>query len=310
LDGKSTSGLSTRQLRAIENYGKACDHLIDLIEQNKFSLNKETICSLHELVGRDEARHCGNFRGHQFFIEQSNYIPPKSEYLEKIFAEGVSFLNSMNNTQEKAVCSFLFLARSQFFSDCNKRTANLVMNGLLMQAGFYPLNIQGEQFLEKMAVFYETADATEVIKEIHEIALCQYRIDGAEIEAHAQEIKTEQQHLADAGSIYDAQLKDIMQAKFTQADRLTVNLESRIASQSQKVQNVAQAKPNAISALWRGKRWQEQYDREQRRLHELEVRLSRVKMLQESTRRLEQMAESKLRREQKGLTVRRDAQLR
>ncbi len=309
LDGQATSGLSTRQLRAIENYGRACDCLIDLIEQNNFSLNKETICTLHALVGRDEARHCGKFRGHQVFIEQSSYIPPKSDYLEKIFAEGSAFLNSLGNAQEKALCSFLFLARSQFFSDCNKRTANLVMNGLLMQACFYPLNIQGEQFLEKMAAFYETADATEVIKEINKIAIRQYRIDGAEIEPRAQESQSEQQHLADAKNIYDAQLKDFMQAKSEQADRLVVNLENKIAAQSQKLQNVLRAKPNAISALWRGNQWREQYSQEQHRLHEQEARLSRVKMLQASTRRLERMAETKLRREQKGLTVRRDAQL-
>lgn len=309
LDGQATSGLSTRQLRAIENYGKACDCLIDLIEQNKFSLNKETVCTLHTLVGRDEARHCGRFRGHQVFIEQSNYIPPKSEYLEKIFTEGAAFLNGMDNAQEKAICSFLFLARSQLFSDCNKRTANLVLNGLLMQAGFYPLNIQGEQFLEKMAVFYETSDATEVIKEINQIAICQYRIDGAEIEARTQETRAEQQQLADADAAYDVQLKDFTQAKSEQADRLVASLEKQIISQSQRLQDVAKVKPNAISALWRGRQWQGQYNHEQRRQHELESRLSRVKMLQADTRRLERLAEAKLRREQKDLTAKRDAQL-
>ena len=129
------------------------------------------------------------------------------------------------------------------------------------------------------------------------------------LEQHIQEVKAEQQHLADAGSVYDAQVKDFMQAKSEQADRLVTNLENRIASQSKKLQDVTTAKPNAISALWRGNQWREQYGREQRCMHELEVRLSRVKMLQASTRRLERMAEAKLRREQKELTARRDAQL-
>lgn len=123
------------------------------------------------------------------------------------------------------------------------------------------------------------------------------------------ETKAEQQHLVDVSAVYDAQLKNFTQAKSEQADRLVVNLENKIASQSQRLQAVAMTKPNAVSALWRGSQWREQYGQEQRRQHELETRLSRVKILQADTRRLERMAEDKLRREQKELTARRDAQL-
>lgn len=131
----------------------------------------------------------------------------------------------------------------------------------------------------------------------------------AGFEEKALETKAEQQHLVDVSAVYDAQLKNFTQAKSEQADRLVVNLENKIASQSQRLQAVAMTKPNAVSALWRGSQWREQYGQEQRRQHELETRLSRVKILQADTRRLERMAEDKLRREQKELTARRDAQL-
>ena len=93
LDGKSTSGLTLRQVRSIENYANACQYLSDQIETNAFLLDEKTLRAVHNIVGKDEAKNCGQFRGHQVFIEQSHYIPPKSESLGKIFAEGAACLN-------------------------------------------------------------------------------------------------------------------------------------------------------------------------------------------------------------------------
>lgn len=176
LDGKSVAGLSTRQLRAVENYGQACEYLVDLLENNRFNFSKDTICQLHGIIGKDEAKHVGQFRGHQVFIQSSHYIPPNSEYLDSIFKEGKAFIDTIENIQEKAICTFLFLSRTQLFSDCNKRTASLVMNGILINNGFQPLSIDSENFLEKMASFYESANATEIFCEINNIAKTQYLV--------------------------------------------------------------------------------------------------------------------------------------
>lgn len=178
-----------------------------------------------------------------------------------------------------------------------------------------PFDLERTRLNEYKNLSAEWHDWNEVIKQCRFVASGLLNIEGKnisdeiEVEKLSLATQSEQQHLADAGSIYDAQLKNFMQAKSEQADRLATNLKNKIVSQGKKLQSVAAAKPNVISSLWRGNQWEKQYSREQRRLHELEGRLSRVKMLQASTRRLERMAEAKLRRERKDLTARRDAQL-
>lgn len=309
LDGKSASGLSTRQLRSIENYGKACERLAELVEQGIFALDKTTLCELHAITGKDEAKNFGQFRGHQVFIEQSHYIPPKSEHLEGIFVEGAAFLNSLENTQEKAICTFLFLSRSQFFSDCNKRTANLAMNGLLMQGGYHPISIKSGQFLEKMAKFYETNDATEVMAEVNAIAMRQYRVDGLDMERQAEESKISQQHLTDTVEAYNSLLKNYTEAKVVQCERVMVALSDQVKTQQAVLAGSEGRRPGFIRSLWQGQAWRNRHAKERARLHTLEQRLGRVKAIKDDVRKIAVMAENKLRHEERELTCRRDARL-
>lgn len=307
LDGKTVSGLSTKQLRSIENYGLACEKLVDMLEKGTFSLSKDTLFSLHEIVAKDEALHVGRFRGHQVLIEQSHYIPPKSEYLESIFEEGVKFLSSLKNTQEKSICSFLFLSRSQFFSDCNKRTANLAMNGLLMQNGFQPLSIDSEHFLEKMAQFYESSDATDVISEIDEIARKQYtNTESQNIEQLAQEKIKEQSAYEFSISAYDAKIKDYAQEKTAQIESLEPRLEQLVQNQQMAVLKIQEQRPGPIASLWKGAAWKQEQQTRQARLETLECRLSRVKKLRQDGKCLEDFAIKKLRRNEPELTAKRD----
>ena len=309
LDGKSTSGLSTRQLRAIENYGKACERLMDMLEEGRFSLSEDSLFELHSLVGKDEARDVGKFRGHEVAIEQSHYMPPRSEYLEGIFKEGASFLNSLEDSQEQAVCTFLFMARSQFFSDCNKRTANLVMNGLLMKAGYQPLSVDSEHFLEKMATFYESADATEIIDEINSIARKQYRSEALEADALAKQ--RESSYLLSAETVYGDQLKLCLDAKAQQVQRLEERLEKRIASQRSMLETTDRQRPGLLKSLWKGREWKERRENQSKRLQTLENRLSVVKAIKKDMggKRLEALAEKRLRRHAPDMVARYEAEM-
>jgi hypothetical protein len=52
-----------------------------------------------------------------------------------------------------------------------KRTASLVMNGVLMSGGYYPINIDTPplDFLRGMADFYETADGTKMMSMLNDL---------------------------------------------------------------------------------------------------------------------------------------------
>lgn len=304
LDGNSVSGLSTNQLRAIENYAKACEYISELIKNNKFIFNKEILCNIHSIVAKDEVRYFGEFRNNKVLIEKSSYIPPQPKFLEKIFNEGIHFLENMNAIEEKAVCSFLFLSHSQFFADCNKRTANLIMNGLLMKNGYHPVSIEGHDFNEKIARFYEIREATEIIEEINNIAKRQYHTEERNIESRAEELHRDQKYLA--SQEYGEKLKIYTDAKMKSAERLEMKLENRILQQRTKLAGLEKSKPGF--RFWRKSNWERILFKEKKRLMQLEKRLSGVKMIRSKMQGeyLRELAVKKLRKKEKELARWRD----
>lgn len=91
------------------------------------------------------------------------YLPPEASSLDSLAKTGLGWLNTaVANPKERAIAAFLFMSRSQFFYDANKRTASLMMNGVLMSNGYLPisvLNKQSERFHSELKTFYETSNA-------------------------------------------------------------------------------------------------------------------------------------------------------
>lgn len=285
LDGKAVQGLTTRQLRAIENYGKACELLVDMLESKNFTLTKDCFCQLHELVAKDEAKHVGRFRGHEVRIEQSHYIPPQSAYLDAIFNEGIAYLASLKDTQERASSTFLFMARSQFFSDCNKRTASLIMNGILMQGGFQPISIHSDTFIEKLANFYESGNATEVIQEINNIASQQY-VNNDVVPSQTK--------------LYTQELYTIVEEKTSQAARIERRLDKTIEEQQKAISKLQENKPNRISWLWRGHAWTDELHKKVIRLEALRARHVKLRTI---CQKIESLSRQKLQRREPELVA-------
>lgn len=306
LDGNSVPGLSTSQLRTIENYANACEYISYLVKNNNFIFNKKTLCEIHSIVAKDEVKYLGEFRNNQVLIEQSSYMPPKPEFLDKIFKEGTDFLEQITSIEEKAVCTFLFLSRSQFFADCNKRTANLVMNSILMKEGFHPISIEGYDFNEKVAKFYEIAKADEIISLINDIAHRQYQSDEKSIEAKTEELSRDQKYLLSAQE-YDEKAKIYIEAKSKAAEKLESKLEDKVVQQQKKITLLKKSRPGVFN-FWRKSGWKTSLDREQKRLNSLRRRLSNVKAIRSKMHgeHLREMAIKKLRKREKELSRRRD----
>lgn len=174
--GKGVSSLSTAHIRAVENFGQACLYLFDMIKNKSWRFNETSLCSLHSILSRDEVQNPGRFRKIPVRIDGCVYTPPSHTDLEKIFTNGHEALITIENIPERAVATFLFLSRSQFFENANKRTAALAMTGTLISNGYYPLNMdkQPKEFLERMADFYDSADATGVFELFNEMGREQY----------------------------------------------------------------------------------------------------------------------------------------
>ena len=161
LEGITVGGHRLSDEQQILNQNRSVGLLFEMIENSRFLLDKEILCELHIQVAKEEALSWGKFRDGNVNIGGTDYIPPAYQELDKIFEAGKNALNLIKDPVLKALCYFLFGARTQFFFDGNKRTSRLVMNGILLDNGYPILNIKAKDKLEfntKMIEFYNSGD--------------------------------------------------------------------------------------------------------------------------------------------------------
>lgn len=149
-------------------FAEAFDDLCENILHDNFVFSKADACYTHNLAAKHQlAVHCtGSFRNDQVCLNGIKWLPPKHQLLNKLWEEGEKELSKIENPAERGVITFLWMARSQFFFDCNKRTASLMANGILAKAGCPPLTFNSEdqrRFMFSLAMFYQSGDPEFII---------------------------------------------------------------------------------------------------------------------------------------------------
>lgn len=164
----------------ILNPAESSRHLIDVVKNREFALDKSTFCSLHSLVARNEALEWGHFRGEGVETpytpdvalgERGRFTPlatePGAARLNEVFASGIRSLEQhVSNPFERATAFFLFGSLQQFFFDGNKRTSRFMMNGVLMTEGVDAVSVpavRAAEFNSRMVNFYTSRNATEMM---------------------------------------------------------------------------------------------------------------------------------------------------
>nr|XP_033809883.1 protein adenylyltransferase FICD [Geotrypetes seraphini] len=138
------------------------------------SITINEILQIHRRVlGYVDPVEAGRFRTNQVFV--GHHIPPHPRDVEKQMEEFVQWLNSddaMNlHPVESAALAHYKLVYIHPFVDGNGRTSRLVMNVILMQAGYPPITIRKEQRSEYYHVL-EMANEGDVRPFIRFIAKC------------------------------------------------------------------------------------------------------------------------------------------
>lgn len=163
LNGRTVAGLSVDDLIQVKHFGDATKMLIGMIEKQSFALNPQAMKDLHCLVAMEEALEWGVLRSSQVFVGDCHYIPPDAKDLPMILESGIAEIKEMDNPLDRALNAFAFLSKVQPFFDGNKRTAMLMANGVLMDAGMYPLCIPASMEAETARAIdevYEKGDAS------------------------------------------------------------------------------------------------------------------------------------------------------
>ena len=180
LDGVTVGGRRISDHEQVLNLADSSKHLLAIVQNNRFALDKTTFCDLHRLVARNEALEWGVFRGEG---EETRYTPdvglgeagrhtplptlPGAPELNRVFAAGTHALTEqVPNAFERGCAFFLFGALQQFFFDGNKRTSRFMMNGVLMSNGIDAISVPAQRaadFNEKMVRFYLSKDGSEMM---------------------------------------------------------------------------------------------------------------------------------------------------
>ena len=165
LDGITVGGHKLSDQQIAVNQGNAWHFLFDAVANGSFSLLQDFIFQLHALAAKEEALEWGQFRSGQVTIAGSEYMPPKAADLPGNYEAMLASAVKINDVYDRAIHVFLSIARNQFFYDVNKRTGRLMMNGVLLSAGYPALNLPANrklEFNELMMRFYESGDQSEM----------------------------------------------------------------------------------------------------------------------------------------------------
>lgn len=179
LDGITVGGRKISDQEQVLNLAESAKHLLALVRNGSFMLDKTTFCTIHAILARNEALEWGHFRGEG---QEIHYTPDVSlgEYghytplptiagaaeLNATFDQGIAALNAVTSPFERALAFFLFGALRQFFFDGNKRTSRFMMNGVLMSHGIDAISVpaaKAQEFNEKMVRFYLSKEATDMM---------------------------------------------------------------------------------------------------------------------------------------------------
>lgn len=166
LAGTTVDAHKISDQNQVLNIANGWSEIINQVSKHIFTVDKNNFIHINTIVAKDEALEVGAFRSGQVGISGTEYLPPNpGPTLDIAFENMLKNYSHTENIKEKSFGIFLDAARAQFFYDGNKRTGQLMMNGVLISNGYLPVTIlpgSHAEYNHKMLNFYETGDHAEM----------------------------------------------------------------------------------------------------------------------------------------------------
>lgn len=137
-NGLTVSGKPLRDVYEALGHAQAYDYLQQMVQESH--LSEAQLLSLHRLFyERIDAAHAGTYRSVPVFLSGSRYPLPQPEEIPRLMQEFIRWFNAAEGTLHPA--EFAALAHQKFvfihpFVDGNGRVARLLMNFVLLRAGY------------------------------------------------------------------------------------------------------------------------------------------------------------------------------
>ncbi len=144
-EGLTIKGKSLKEHLEAKNHKEALDFLYELIDFNKENnISEHLIKQIHSLVLKEADNDiAGLYRKGDVFISGSDHIPPPGFQVASEMEKLIKWLKKEKNNYHVIELSSLLhhkLAAIHPFGDGNGRVARIIMNVLIMRAG-YPMTI-------------------------------------------------------------------------------------------------------------------------------------------------------------------------
>jgi Fic family protein len=168
IDGITIGGHKISDVQQVLNIKSAWNLMLDAVKANSFNVSKEMFHRINDIIAREESLEWGKFRtGRVGIAGTKSYVAPLYNELDEIFERELPMILDGKHEVEQAIRLFLWAALNQFYWDGNKRTARLMANGIMVNAGYGVFNIRVEDILEfntLMVDFYESRQANSIVK--------------------------------------------------------------------------------------------------------------------------------------------------
>jgi len=144
--GLTVEGKTLQEHLEAVNHAQAFDWVVQRMNVKKQTLTESVILDLHQqILQKIDDTNAGRYRTVPVRIAGSTVIMPNAMKIPELMEKFISWLQKNNdNPLTRAIDAHYKLVRIHPFIDENGRTARLLMNLLLMQAGYPPAIIRKE----------------------------------------------------------------------------------------------------------------------------------------------------------------------
>lgn len=195
--GITIGGKSVKEHLEVINHHEALDYIKELA-QGTLRYTEKELLKIHALILQGIDRHnAGFYRNERVFITGSRHVPPNPLKVPKLMEEYFQYFEANKNTMHPVILAADMsekLVTVHPFIDGNGRTSRLVMNLLLMQAG-YPITIISSE-KNNRAAYYDALETVQLQRDTEifhgfvlnsvKQTLCKY-LDAVSINGSAEE---------------------------------------------------------------------------------------------------------------------------
>ena len=171
LNGVNVPNVQLDDIQAILNMRDAWKFLLSTVNEE---VTFGYWCKLNEYIARNESLEWGKLRTGSVGISGTDYEPPIPTK-EKTIEELENILSAPDaSATDKALETFTWGARGQFFWDGNKRTSLMLANKILISSGSGIMTITDkymEQFNALLLNYYNTGKSGELKQFLYENAI-------------------------------------------------------------------------------------------------------------------------------------------